>query len=162
MNNAPRQPSKEELEMIKDRIEFRDNKFYSLRQFIEFKLCLTGKGYPTINLTVNKKSVGYKAHHLSWFFNKGSWPKKQLDHIDTNKNNWFIDNLREANNGAQRINRQGRSKHGLGVRRINGRYTSNIRVSNVIHYLGCYATKEEAALAYKVAYNKFYGEELNV
>ena len=38
----------------------------------------------------------YYAHRLAWFYVYGEWPVNELDHIDEDKENNAIDNLREA------------------------------------------------------------------
>jgi hypothetical protein len=51
---------------------------------------------------VNKYKTGYilneshKAHHLIWTMCFGYWPKKQIDHIDGDRTNNRITNLREV------------------------------------------------------------------
>jgi hypothetical protein len=45
-------------------------------------------------ISVNSKS--YKAHRLVWLWHNGYMPENGIDHIDRNKNNNKIENLREV------------------------------------------------------------------
>jgi hypothetical protein len=53
----------------------------------------TPKGYIKFKI----KNVHYRAHRLIWFYHYGRWPSSDvIDHIDRNKHNNRIENLREA------------------------------------------------------------------
>jgi hypothetical protein len=52
------------------------------------------KGY--LRTQIKRKS--YYVHRLIWCMHHGNFPKNQIDHIDGNKINNRIDNLREATN----------------------------------------------------------------
>jgi hypothetical protein len=117
------------------------------------------KGY--INLEINGKH--YTAHRLAWFYCTGNWPKDQIDHINCNKSDNRIENLREATNGQNHANTK--SKNKLGFKGIgfkpklkNKPYTAKIRHNKKNIHIGCYATPEEAFEAYKIMAKKLHGE----
>ena len=56
------------------------------------KGCPDGKGYYTIHIEKNL----YRVHRLAWFYVYGVWPSKQIDHIDGDKENTKLNNLRLA------------------------------------------------------------------
>lgn len=105
----------------------------------------------------------YAAHRLAWFLHYGVNPKHQIDHINKNKSDNRMCNLREATNGQNRSNTRSSSKHGLkGVcfkpwlkeKPWEARITKNKKVI----YLGCYKTKEEAHSAYCDAARIYHGD----
>lgn len=61
-----------------------------------------GTGYTTI--TVDQER--FLAHRLAWFYVHGRWPADQIDHIDGDRRNNAIANLREATNQANQWNRK--------------------------------------------------------
>lgn len=114
-------------------------------------------------MRVEIAGMGMSAHRVAWFLHYGSWPKDQIDHINKDKTDNCIVNLREATNGQNRANTRSSSKHGMkGVafkpwlkeRPWEARITSNKKVMS----LGCYATKEEAHKAYCEAAKRLHGE----
>src|SRR5260221_8009897 len=46
----------------------------------------------------------YEAHRLAWFMTYGRWPEKQIDHINGNRSDNRIANLREANKAQNNRN----------------------------------------------------------
>jgi hypothetical protein len=68
-------------------------------------------GYRQIK--VNKKL--YMAHRLAWLYVYGELPKKEIDHIDHNRDNNSINNLREASRRENSRNTKIRSDNYSGV-----------------------------------------------
>lgn len=101
------------------------------------------------------------AHRLAWFIVHGAWPQFGIDHINGDKSDNRIDNLRDI---PQRMNCQnirkprGHNKSGyLGVWLHDGRYAAGITVDGKYISLGGFATPEEASDAYwkaKAVYHK--------
>ena len=109
---------------------------------------LNGKGY--INLTINSKI--YKAHRLAWLYVYGEFPRYGLDHINGNRADNRIKNIREA---TQLENNQNRKKPinnttgFIGVsKNKQGKFFSSIMFNGVRKYLGNFFTPEEAYKAY--------------
>ena len=86
------------------------------------------KGYLAVNCRIGKKLVVVYLHHAVWAVCKGRWPEQQLDHINGNKQDNRIENLREVNASENRMNvlhpwkpnaktgLPGVNKHGSGYR----------------------------------------------
>jgi hypothetical protein len=104
-------------------------------------------------------------HRVIWAMHYGMWPEEQLDHIDHNKLNNKIRNLREVTNQENHRNKglSAKSKSGItGVYwsdRLN-KWLASIRVNGKSKHLGVFKYKEDAMYARKQA-NKKYGYHEN-
>lgn len=104
-----------------------------------------GNGYLNLQLSRHKKVVKVKGHRLAWFMVHGSAPKFSLDHIDGNKANNRIENLREATDQQNQSNRSCHRNGFLwGTNRIQGGKYFSSRVYG--KYLGNFDTMEKAHL----------------
>ena len=56
-------------------------------------------------LIIKVKSKQFKAHRIVWLLNYGHFPKSELDHINRNKLDNRIENLRESNRTQQNRNK---------------------------------------------------------
>ena len=110
---------------------------------------VTPYGYRYIQLRGRK----YAAHRLVWFIEHGRFPPYDIDHIDGNKLNNKITNLREAtrkqnceNKGAQKNNKLG--LRGVSYNQRLKKYIAQIQHNGVNHYIGLYKDPLEARKAY--------------
>ena len=62
------------------------------------------KGYLFVNCKIDKRSIHVALHHAVWAVCKGCFPKQQIDHINGNKHDNRIENLREVNASENRMN----------------------------------------------------------
>ena len=123
----------------------------------------SGKGYKCIR--VNKQL--YRCHRLAWFMTYGVWPEKELDHIDRNRANNAISNLRECS-GTQNQGNRNNSKNtqsGLkGVYAVNSvkatskKWMAQITYRGITLNLGSTHTKKEAAELYDSAAKRLFGD----
>lgn len=107
----------------------------------------------------------YQGHRLAWLYHYGEWPKDQIDHINHDRSDNRIENLREATNGTNRknISLPCTNKSGvIGVHRHsqNDCWVAQIRVDGKTHHLGCYQHLDQAAYARKEA-EIYYGFHIN-
>jgi hypothetical protein len=84
-------------------------------------------------------------HQLIFFFVHGYIPN-EIDHIDRDKTNNHIDNLRDTTRGDNGRNREAYNKLGIKGVYLNhrGKYEGRITYDGVGYYLGSYKTIEEA------------------
>ena len=112
---------------------------------------LDNKGY-LIGM-VNRKYV--RLHRLAWFYVYKEWPTNQIDHIDGDKTNNRIANLRDCTTSENCVNqRSPRRNNSLCVQGVHqvkktGRYRAKINIDGVTHHLGVFTTVEEASNAYQ-------------
>jgi hypothetical protein len=102
----------------------------------------------------------YFAHRLAWFYVHAEWPTQQIDHIDGNRLNNAIANLRLASNAENSQNERtprANNKSGyLGVSFDRGKWAAWIKIDGKTKNLGRYLTPEEAHVAYVEAKKKIH------
>lgn len=104
-------------------------------------------------LRIQIDGTSYLAHRLAWLHHYGEWPTLDIDHINGEKSDNRIANLREATtsqNGQNQHRAQSDNKSGaLGVYLDkNGRWRAVIAKDGLIYGLGAFDTKESAHAAY--------------
>ena len=110
---------------------------------------------------VQIKKYQYYQHQVIWFMHHGAWPTQELDHIDGNKKNNRISNLRLStrSKNLQNVHKpQGNNK--LGVRGVSetewGQLKARITVEGTTICLGNFNTLEAAELAYLKAKRRLH------
>lgn len=115
------------------------------------------KGY--IAIWVNGRR--HMAHRLAWLYMYGELPEKQIDHINRNKADNRIANLRLADNSEnqQNVATTRNNKSGaVGVfwNRRHNRWFSNIVVNRKPIHLGSFTDFDEAVAARKQAEGRYH------
>lgn len=100
------------------------------------------------------------AHRVAWALHYGEWPSQCIDHINGNRQDNRLENLRSVSEKENNKNLSIRSdnKSGVvGVRWLDNRrkWYADIRVSKKLLHLGYFETKAEAVAARKQAETKF-------
>lgn len=92
------------------------------------------------------------AHRWAWFLHYGKWPDLQIDHINGNKTDNRIENLREVDGSTNAQNQRramSTNKLGiLGVTASRNKFRADITVDGKAIFLGRFGTKEEAQSVY--------------
>jgi hypothetical protein len=107
---------------------------------------------------VHVKNAFITGHRLAWFFTYGVYPDCHIDHIDQDKTNNRISNLRLAtNNHADNSqNRTVQSNNTTGCPGVHyckrdKKFISRVSVGGIRHIVGYFITLEEAIEARKKA-----------
>lgn len=109
-----------------------------------------------LNIRLDRRS--YLAHRLAWFYVHGVWPMNFIDHIDRDRQNNRIENLRDVtraenrhNTGLQKNNTSGYA----GVGRHGNKWRADLRIFGKRLHLGLFKTPEQASGAYVEAQKIF-------
>lgn len=108
---------------------------------------VTWHGY--VEIKINRKT--YWAHRLVWLFVHGSFPKDQIDHIDCDRKNNSLSNLREATVAQNSHNKRDskRNKTGFrGVSKSGSKYVATISINGTHRHIGTFDKPEIAYEAY--------------
>lgn len=107
--------------------------------------------------------VNTRAHRLAWLYVYGVHPSGAIDHINGDRSDNRIDNLREATsviNSQNMTLKPERNKHfATGVYECKGKFRAEIMANNTRYQLGIYDSPTEAAAAYnagKILLHKCY------
>ena len=98
------------------------------------------KGYMQIKL--NQKV--YRLHRIIWLWHGRELPE-QLDHIDRNKLNNRIENLRASTPSMNQWNTC-KSDNGVSFHKASNKWRARIKINNKEIYLGIFNNQEEAKL----------------
>lgn len=100
------------------------------------------------------------AHRVAWLYVHGEWPKGNIDHINRNKMDNRICNLRvvsqQENNHNQRTRRDSSTGHAGVSLHWTGKYRAYISVSGRQIHVGLYENFNEAVAARAEAKRKFH------
>lgn len=107
-----------------------------------------GLGY----LRVFVLSKRYKIHHLVWAAEHGDWPSQELDHIDGNRSNNHISNLRQVSRAINAKNAKMKSTNTSGYPGVSyhageGKFSSRVTHNYKRYFCGWHSTAEEAYAA---------------
>lgn len=105
----------------------------------------------------------YKLHRLAWFYVHAEWPPDQVDHINGDRADNRIANLRLATQSQNRTNAAVNRDNRLGIRGVrrqanNHRYEARITHAGKQIFLGRFLTVEEAVAARTAAETRFHKE----
>ena len=119
----------------------------------------TSNGYVKIEID----SYQYFAHRLAWLYIHGEFPSKQIDHIDGNRSNNRIVNLRLASQSQNSANMRRHSRNTSGFKGVHWHkrkqcWEARITVNSVQHHLGYFDESMNAHAAYCHAAIKNFGE----
>jgi hypothetical protein len=123
---------------------------------------ISSSGY----LIVGVNGKRHLVHRVIWPLVCGKWPEFDIDHINGNRADNRLTNLREATRSENRRNCRirGDNKSGLkgvGFHKKRGKYRARIKADGITTNLGFFSTPQEAHTAYCTAADKHHGQFAN-
>lgn len=117
------------------------------------------RGYTSIWIN----GLHYSAHRLAWAICNGVWPIGDIDHINENKSDNRICNLRQANRSQNMFNRGKNKNNTSGFKGVvfckdTGRWRAQMSIYGKSVNIGRFDTKEDAANAYLEKAKELRGE----
>jgi len=118
-----------------------------------------GNGYLRIEVDGKKHYV----HRVIWLWNNGYLPEKGIDHINRNRADNRIENLREVGQTCNIRNTDNRKTNTSGVKGVywgaeNGKWRAQIMVAGKVHCLGSHIDFFEA-VCHRLAAEQLLGWE---
>ena len=108
-----------------------------------------------IQIQVDGKN--YLAHRLAWLYIHGVFPTSDIDHINGNRADNRLANLREATRSENKQNQRNANCNnssgtfGATWHKQTKKWKAQIMLNGKNYHIGLYDTKEEAHMAYKNA-----------
>lgn len=135
--------------------DYLDGKLIRKTKSGRFKIGTISEGYDNstgyMRTMFNKKR--YKTHRLIWIYHYGDISSNmQIDHINGNRIDNRIENLRVVNNQKNSFN----SHNTKGYSIKNGKYQAEIKINGKSKYLGLFSNEIDARNAYLDAKRKYH------
>lgn len=107
--------------------------------------------------------LSLKAHRVAWALHYGMWPEADLDHVNCDKGDNRIENLRSASRPQNGWNVGRPSTNTSGYKGVTffqqtQKWRARITVGGKVQHLGHFGTPEAAHAAYCEAAKKYHGE----
>lgn len=134
---------------------------------VDRRLYKAGDVFRTVNssgyIRIRIDGVYYYAHRLAWMYVHGEWPPADVDHINGDRADNRMCNLRLA---TRKENLQNRSASRSSATKVKGvdyhagmrKYRVRIRSEGKRFTVGYFDSVEEAAIAYEKAAAELHGE----
>ncbi len=104
--------------------------------------------------------IGYPAHRLAWLYVRGEPIPQFLDHIDCDRANNRLDNLRSATRSQNGFNRDGAHQNSIGLKGVSRSeygWSARTSINGKSVHIGFFKTAAEASAAYDAFSSKMHG-----
>jgi len=114
------------------------------------------EGYLLVQLGVKH----YALHRLAWLYVYGKYPEGVIDHLDHNKKNNAIENLRDISQLENCKNQKLQTNNTSGFTGVHWhkrrkKWIADIKIDNKKKHLGCFDSIEEAVEVRRIANEKY-------
>lgn len=111
---------------------------------------------------VSVDGVRRLAHRVVWAIHYGDWPELLIDHVNGNRSDNRIVNLRLATNSQNLCNRGLQKNSTTGFRGVSFEkrkrlFEAHIKINGKKKFLGYFRTAEEASVVYERAAQRLHG-----
>ena len=148
-----------QFELFERKFKILDGELYSYHQRgknqIEkwhlITLTLGNHGYNTFGVQIKGKRKCFLYHRVVYYSHNPQWnlfdnsKENVIDHVDQNKSNNHISNLRNITNQENGFNRRCK---GYYFHKKSGKYVAQIKLNNKSLHIGLFDTEDEAHQAY--------------
>lgn len=123
---------------------------------------VTHYGYWNVGVSENGVAKKFLAHRIIWFLAYGHWPDGEIDHVNGNRADNRLSNIREASHSENACNSKMRSNNSSGTKGVYfnksvGKWQSQITVDGKHTYLGLFTDIADAKNAVMCAREKLHG-----
>lgn len=98
-------------------------------------------------LRISYQGKLYQAHRLAWYLHYGAWPTNNIDHINGVKTDNRINNLRDATQSTNTLNKKGHRENTYKYYSFNKekqKWVVQASINGKLTYFGRFKTKELA------------------
>lgn len=122
----------------------------------------TTQGYCYIQLDGTR----FFAHRLAWLYVHGKWPSDEIDHINHDRFDNRLNNLRSASRAENRYHSLRHNNNKCGFKGVCWdkhicKWRSSIMKEGVLYHLGYFTTDKAAHSAYMKAAKRLFGKFAN-
>lgn len=123
---------------------------------------VSSSGYRQSAITIRGECCWLLAHRVVYAMHRGAWPKRTVDHKNSDISDNKPRNLRQATQRQQCRNKRTKRTRSSGslkgaYQSPSGRFYAQIRANGVFHHLGSFDTEQQANAAYAAAATKLHG-----
>lgn len=127
---------------------------------------MNNHGYWEVAVRCSGSHRLFQAHRVVWLLAHGRWPKEDIDHINTNKADNRISNLREASRGENLRNARISTRNSSGVKGVSfdkrsEKWLAIVMCDGKTARLGLYDSIADAERAVRFAREQLHGEFAN-
>lgn len=155
----PNNVTDEELKNLKEYFVYESGNLKARISYANSKIKagkILGNNNPKYYTNVRCKGRKYKMHRIVWYLCTGNWPIDQIDHINGDKSDNRIENLRQVSHGENMRSYKKKAKgtssrfRGVSFNRKRKEWHSEIYSLGLRYSLGWFKNELEAAMAYNI------------
>ena len=112
------------------------------------------------------KGQSYYTHRLLWFLTKNEQPPKEIDHINNDRLDNRIENLRGVTRNQNQHNTKTPKNNtsgikGVGLHKPSNKWVARLALNKKYIHIGCFTDKKEAEQAIKKAREELHKDFAN-